>query len=75
MIKIIKCRSCKSKSLINVFNLGSQHLTGVFPKKKILKFQKGSLIYVCAKVVLYYNLEIVSTIMKCMEKITDTCPH
>ena len=43
MIKINRCRSCKSKSLKNVFNLGSQYLTGVFPAKKNFKISKGDL--------------------------------
>lgn len=36
--KISHCRSCKSNKLKDVFNLGTQYLTGVFPKKKIQKF-------------------------------------
>ena len=36
-MKIKYCRVCKSNSLMKVFNLGNQVLTGVFPKKKMKK--------------------------------------
>ena len=41
--KISQCRSCKSNNLKEVFNLGSQYLTGVFPKKKNTKITHGDL--------------------------------
>ena len=41
--KISQCRSCKSNNLKEVFNLGSQYLTGVFPKKKNTKISSGDL--------------------------------
>ena len=34
-MKILICRSCGSKKLLNAFNLGSQKLSGVFPTNKI----------------------------------------
>ena len=40
--KIInKCRCCGSKNLIPIIALGSQVLTGVFPKNKNLNLTKG----------------------------------
>ena len=33
-MKITNCRSCKSKSLTNLYTLGKQTLTGIFPSKK-----------------------------------------
>ena len=42
-MKIKQCRSCKSKRLKNVFYIGMQNLTGVFPKSKKEKILKGSL--------------------------------
>ena len=39
-MKILNCRSCDSENLEQVMDSGSQYLTGVFPKKKILKYQK-----------------------------------
>jgi len=42
-MKIKVCRSCKSGDLKKTFNLGSQKLTGVFPKKKNQKIPSGSL--------------------------------
>ncbi len=42
-MKIKFCRSCKSKKLKNVFSLGKQTLTGIFPPKKNLKITKGNL--------------------------------
>lgn len=44
MKKINKCRFCKSKSLKDVINLGSQSLTGVFPRNNDDKISKGPLI-------------------------------
>tara|TARA_B110000003_G_C16610576_1_gene519262 strand:+ start:559 stop:1779 length:1221 start_codon:yes stop_codon:yes gene_type:complete len=40
---IKKCRSCKSRSLKKSFNLGTQKLTGIFPKNKNQKIPSGSL--------------------------------
>ena len=42
-MKIKSCRACKSKSLKKIFNLGTQILTGVFPKSKNEKIDAGSL--------------------------------
>jgi SAM-dependent methyltransferase len=42
-LKIKFCRSCKSIKLKNVFSLGKQTLTGIFPPKKNLKITKGDL--------------------------------
>jgi len=41
--KISNCRSCNSKLLTKVISLGSQCLTGVFPKYKDSKITKGPL--------------------------------
>ena len=41
--KINKCRCCGSKSLIPIISLGSQVLTGVFPKNKNVNLTKGPL--------------------------------
>lgn len=49
MKKINKCRFCKSERLKDVINLGNQHLTGVFPKKKNTKISKGPLIVTLCK--------------------------
>lgn len=40
---IKKCRSCKSKDLKKSINLGTQKLTGIFPKTKNQKIPSGSL--------------------------------
>ena len=40
---ISKCRSCSSKNLKNCFTLGSQKLTGIFPKNKFDKISSGIL--------------------------------
>ena len=39
-MKIKCCRSCKSKSISKVFDLGKQALTGVFPQNKKEKIDK-----------------------------------
>src|SRR5882762_2045265 len=41
--EISKCRISGSNNLINVLSLGSQHLTGVFPKNKDQKITCGPL--------------------------------
>tara|TARA_X000000950_G_scaffold128688_1_gene160778 strand:+ start:1785 stop:2996 length:1212 start_codon:yes stop_codon:yes gene_type:complete len=42
-LKIKNCRSCKSKSLTNLYSLGKQTLTGIFPPSKKSKITKGDL--------------------------------
>jgi len=42
-LKIKNCRSCKSKKLTNLYTLGKQTLTGIFPPKKNAKITKGEL--------------------------------
>ncbi len=42
-MKIKNCRSCKSKKLTNLYTLGKQTLTGIFPPKKNAKITKGEL--------------------------------
>ena len=49
-MKIKNCRSCKSKSLIKLYTLGKQTLTGVFPPNKNAKITKGELsMVICNK--------------------------
>ena len=49
-MKIKNCRSCKSKSLIKLYTLGKQTLTGIFPPKKNAKITKGELsMVICNK--------------------------
>ena len=48
-MKIVQCRSCKSRNIKNAFTLGSQSLTGVFPNKKNLNISKGELSLVFCK--------------------------
>ena len=48
-MKIVQCRSCKSRNIENAFSLGSQSLTGVFPNKKNLNISKGELSLVFCK--------------------------
>jgi hypothetical protein len=48
-MKIVQCRSCKSRNIKNAFSLGSQSLTGVFPNKKNLNISKGELSLVFCK--------------------------
>ena len=49
-MKIKNCRSCKSKSLIKLYTLGKQTLTGIFPPKKNAKITKGNLsMVICNK--------------------------
>ena len=59
--KISFCRSCKSKSLKHVFNLGTQYLTGVFPKNNDEKISKGDLSLClckkCSLLQLSYNFD------------------
>jgi hypothetical protein len=47
--KIKFCRFCRSKHLIDVINLGKQHLTGIFPKRKNARITKGPLIVTFCK--------------------------
>ena len=42
-MKIKNCRSCKSKNLINLYSLGKQTLTGIFPPKKDANITRGNL--------------------------------
>jgi hypothetical protein len=48
-MKIKKCRSCSSNSLKFISSLGSQYLTGIFPKSKKEKIPKGDLSLVICK--------------------------
>jgi len=48
-MKIIECRSCKSKKLVEIFSLGSQKLTGVFPTSKKQKVSGGNLDLILCK--------------------------
>ena len=49
-MKIINCRSCKSKSLTKLYTLGKQTLTGIFPSQKTSKVTKGNLsMVICNK--------------------------
>jgi len=49
-LKIIHCRSCKTKNLTKVYSLGKQSLTGIFPSKKNSKVTVGELSMVlCGK--------------------------
>ena len=48
-MKISKCRSCCSSSLIKCLNLGNQYLTGIFPKNQNEKVSKGNLSLVFCK--------------------------
>ena len=49
-MKIKNCRSCKSNSLTNLYSLGKQTLTGIFPPKKKSKVTKGNLsMVICNK--------------------------
>jgi cyclopropane fatty-acyl-phospholipid synthase-like methyltransferase len=43
MTNIKSCRSCGSKNLEDLFSLGKQDYTGIFPKKKNSKIPKGEL--------------------------------
>ena len=42
-MKINNCRSCQSKELISCLNLGSQFLTGIFPKNRNQQVSRGNL--------------------------------
>ncbi len=49
-MKIKNCRSCKSSKLTNVYSLGKQTLTGIFPPKKNSNISKGDLsMVICNK--------------------------
>ncbi len=49
-MKIKNCRSCASVSLKKLYSLGSQNLTGIFPKNKSQKVPKGELnMVICTK--------------------------
>ena len=48
-MKIKVCRSCKNSKLINVYSLGKQTLTGIFPSQKKTKITKGNLSMVMCK--------------------------
>ena len=49
-MRITNCRSCKSKNLTNLYQLGKQTLTGIFPPKKNSKVTKGNLsMVICNK--------------------------
>ena len=49
-MKIKNCRSCKGKSLTNLYSLGKQTLTGIFPPSKKKKITKGDLsMVICNK--------------------------
>ena len=50
MNNIRYCRSCRSKKLDNLFSLGNQNYTGIFPKKRNLKTPTGKLKLVMCKV-------------------------
>ena len=49
-LKIKSCRSCKSKKLTKVYNLGKQSLTGIFPPNIKTKITRGNLsVVLCGK--------------------------
>ena len=48
-MKIFCCRSCKSKKLEKIFNLGKQYFTGIFPSKKNNKVPIGNLTMIKCK--------------------------
>ena len=73
-MKIKCCRSCKSKSIKKVFNLGKQALTGVFPQSKKEKIDRGNLSMVYCKNCSLLQLEESFNPKKCTEKITVICP-
>ena len=56
-MRISSCRSCKSKNINKVFDLGSQKLSGIFPKTKNQQsIPEGSLSMVfCNNCKLCYN--------------------
>ncbi len=49
MPAINNCRSCKSKKLKKLFNLGEQNYTGIFYKNKSQKVPKGKLELIMCK--------------------------
>ena len=55
---IKSCRICKNKNLKSIFNLGSQYLTGTFPKNKKEKVSYGpvELVKCCKKKVHYLKM-------------------
>ena len=44
--EIKKCRLCGNKNLVKILDLGSQYLTGIFPKKINIKLKKYPLVLV-----------------------------
>ena len=49
-MKINKCRSCESTSLVKCLDLGNQYLTGIFPSSSQDKIPKGELnMIICKK--------------------------
>lgn len=43
VMKLEKCRVCKSRNLTSILSLGEQELTGIFPKSKTQKLTSGPL--------------------------------
>ena len=56
-MKIKSCRSCNSKSLIKLYSLGKQSLTGIFPPSKKTKITKGNLSMIICNVCKLLQLE------------------
>jgi len=54
-MKITKCRSCNLKKLFELFSLGKQNLTGIFPISKKHKISSGNFVLYYVKIVLFYN--------------------
>ena len=48
-MNIFCCRSCKSKKIEKIFNLGKQYFTGIFPSKKNNKVPIGNLTMIKCK--------------------------
>jgi hypothetical protein len=48
-MKITKCRSCNLKKLFELFSLGKQNLTGIFPISKKHKISSGNFDLVLCK--------------------------
>ena len=67
MSKIKFCRSCRSKNLEQLFSLGNQYYTGIFPKKKNLKVLSGKLELVKCKKCHLVQLSENFNLKKCME--------
>ena len=53
------CRICSQKNK-KVFDLGTQHYSGKFPKKKFKNY-KNPLLYLCVKIVNLFNFHIILT--------------